>query len=196
MKVIGILLAAGFSRRFGTANKLMHLLPDGQTIGLTAAQNLITAIPDSVAVIRPDQSAFANQLQQLGYQVITCDPPAIEMADSLTTAVKWVKRHQPNAGMVIALADMPFIKTETIKAVADQITRGALITMPSYTGQRGHPVGFSAELNSELSSLSGDEGARSIIRKYTDQVHTFECNDPGVLQDIDTLDDIHKHTQA
>ena len=51
---VGILLAAGFSRRFGAEDKLMQLLPDGRPLALAAAQNLLVALPRTIAVVRPE----------------------------------------------------------------------------------------------------------------------------------------------
>jgi molybdenum cofactor cytidylyltransferase len=49
-------------------------------------------------------------------------------------------------------------------------------------------VGFSAELYSELATLSGDEGARRLIARYP--AHGVELDDPGVLVDVDTQADL------
>jgi molybdenum cofactor cytidylyltransferase len=49
-------------------------------------------------------------------------------------------------------------------------------------------VGFSAELYSELSVLSGDAGARRLLARYP--AHAVELDDPGVLVDIDTEADL------
>jgi molybdenum cofactor cytidylyltransferase len=49
-------------------------------------------------------------------------------------------------------------------------------------------VGFAAELLSELRQLSGDEGARRLLARYP--AHGIELDDPGVLVDVDTVDDL------
>ncbi|MDE2093473.1 MAG: nucleotidyltransferase family protein, partial [Burkholderiales bacterium] len=50
------------------------------------------------------------------------------------------------------------------------------------------PVGFSAELYSELVTLSGDEGARRLIARYP--ALGLEVDDPGAVLDVDTLADL------
>lgn len=189
MNIIGIFLAAGFSRRFGTSNKLTHPLPDGRPIGLAAAQNLVAAIPHSIAVIRPDEHELGKLLMEAGLEVVTCTADQQEMADSLVAAIQHIENRAAD-GYVIALADMPFIRSETIALVAQQIQNGASIVIPTYLGQRGHPVGFSAVYTEELKALSGDEGARSIIKRHAEKVVTLACDDPGILKDIDTLEDL------
>ena len=195
--MIGILLAAGFSRRFGVANKLLHPLPDGRGIAMAAAEHLITALPVSVAVVRADNQALSHALKGLGFHVVFCDANATQMADSLVLAVAYASNLSPTAkGFVIALADMPYIAPSTINAVASQILQGAEIVIPTYAGKRGHPVGFSAKYRDALMRLSGDEGAKSIVKTHADQVLLLACDDTGILADIDTPDDLAQPVSA
>jgi len=60
--MVGILLAAGFSRRFGSVDKLLHLLPDGRPMALKSAENLIQVIPTSIAVLRPENKELTEFL--------------------------------------------------------------------------------------------------------------------------------------
>lgn len=189
--MVGILLAAGFSRRFGSANKLLHLLPDGRPIALVAAENLIQAIPTTIAVVRPENEALEKLLLNAGFRVVFCSEDDQEMADSLATAIRFSANFEAaNDGFVIALADMPYIQSTTISTVASKLNTGASIVIPTYQGQRGHPVGFSARFRSEVESLRGDEGARSIVKRYPDEVHLLPCDDAGILADIDTPADL------
>ena len=72
-------------------------------------------------------------------------------------------RAAPDAdGWLIALADMPFVRPETIRAVLAALAKGAAIAAPSYRGERGHPVGFARAFYEELSTLKGDAGAREL----------------------------------
>ena len=189
--MIGILLAAGFSRRFGVADKLLQTLPDGRPIAVVAAENLIKAIPLTIAVIRPDNQELADLLKNAGLKVVFCEAHETEMADSLSAVVRYAAQfNESSAGFVIALADMPYIKPHTIKAIAHALNAGATIVAPVYQGKRGHPVGFSANLRNELELLTGDEGARSILKRHADQINLLECNDCGILTDIDTPEDL------
>lgn len=189
--MIGILLAAGFSQRFGSGDKLLQLLPNRRPIALASAESLIKAIPDSIAVLRVENKALATLLIDAGLKVIFCNENEQEMADSLTAAIRFsASLEVANDGFVIALADMPYIKHETICAVANKVAGGASIVMPTYQNQRGHPVGFSAKFRSELENLQGDEGARAIIKRYPDEVELLQCDDAGILVDIDTPADL------
>lgn len=189
--MIGILLAAGYSRRFGTGDKLLQILADGRPIAVTAAENMIKAIPLTIAVVRPNNKALAGLLESAGLKIVFCDTEQTEMAESLSAAIRYAARFsESSAGFVIALADMPYIKPDTIKAIADALDAGAAIVAPVYQGKRGHPVGFSAKFRHELEQLRGDEGARAILKRYAAQIKLLECDDRGVITDIDTLQDL------
>lgn len=189
--MIGILLAAGFSRRFGAADKLLQILPDGRPIALAAAENLIKAIPLTIAVLRPENTALANLLKNAGLKIVFCGTQETEMADSLSAAVHYSAQFsESSVGFVIALADMPYIKPDTIEAIAHALNSGAAIVAPIYQAKRGHPVGFCAKFRNQLEQLTGDEGAREILKRHADQIELLECNDPGVLVDIDTPQDL------
>ena len=189
--MVGILLAAGFSRRFGSVDKLLQPLPDGRSMAITAAEILIKAIPTSIAVLRPENKVLAELLLNVGLKVVFCDDNEQEMADSLATAIRFSASFEAaNDGFVIALADMPYIQSATISAVAAKLSSGASIVIPTYNDQRGHPVAFAAKFRHELENLHGDEGARSIIKRHSEEVELLKCDDAGILADIDTQADL------
>jgi molybdenum cofactor cytidylyltransferase len=191
--MIGILLAAGFSRRFGPSNKLLQPMANGGPIALASAENLMQAIPTCVAVVRPENTTLAALLQQAGLTVFACKENEQEMADSLSAAIRFSANFEAaNHGFVIALADMPYIQPATISMVANRVNSNDSIIIPTFHGQRGHPVGFAARYRSELENLQGDEGARAIVKRYADAVCLLPCEDAGILADIDTQADLKR----
>jgi molybdenum cofactor cytidylyltransferase len=185
-KLCGILLAAGASRRFG-ADKLLHPLSGQSTVATAALANLRAAIPNVIAVVRPGTSRLQNLLSGTGATVILCANAEEGMGASLATAVR---ASGDVAGWVVALADMPYIRSETVVKVADALAAGAPIVAPAYQGKRGHPVGLSARFRSQLEALHGDEGARALLKEHASLVTLIEVDDPGVCCDIDTPADL------
>jgi len=189
--MIGILLAAGFSRRFGAEDKLLQHLPDGRMVALAAAENMVEALPRTVAVLRPENKTLAGVLQSAGLAIVFCAGHEQEMADSLAAAVRFAAGFSESEdGFVIALADMPYISPASIAAVAARLGSGAGIAVPTHHGQRGHPVGFAARFRNELESLHGDEGARSILKRHADAIQFIALDDTGIVADIDTPEDL------
>ncbi|WAK00497.1 nucleotidyltransferase family protein [Methylobacter sp. YRD-M1] len=184
--IIGILLAAGASRRFG-ADKLTHILPDGGQIAVHACRNLLAGTDGVLAVVRPGSEELAARLQAEGAEVRICADAEQGMGMSLAFGI----RARPEAaGWLVALADMPWIMPATIRRVADEIRLGTLIAAPCWQGQRGHPVGFSQVLGPDLAALNGDAGAKSVVQAHLEQLCLVDCNDPGVLRDIDKPQDL------
>ena len=184
--VCGILLAAGASKRFGS-DKLMHRLAGGTPVAAAALANLRAAIPHVIAVVRPGVPALENLLSGAGATVILCANADEGMGASLAAAVS---ASGDVAGWVIALADMPYIRPETIKKIAASLAAGAALVAPAYRGERGHPVGLSARFRTQLEALRGDEGARALLKQNAGLIELIEVDDPGVCRDIDTQADL------
>lgn len=187
--VRGILLAAGASVRFG-ANKLLQQLPDGTPVAVASARNLVAVLPDTVAVVRPGSAELEALLREAGCEVVVCECAFEGMGYSLSHAVA---ASGDVKGWVVTLADMPFIKPETLRSVADAVTHGALIAAPSLNGERGHPVGLAASLREELEAITGDEGARRVLKKHVNSIQLIPTDDAGVLRDIDRPEDMPNH---
>ena len=183
---MAILLAAGAGSRFG-GGKLLHPLGDGVAIAAHAARNLVSAGLDVTAVVRPGDFPVAELLEQEGCRVTVCPDAAQGMGVSLAHGVA---QSREAAGWIVALADMPRIRPETIARVAQVLMAGADIVAPSYQGDRGHPVAFSRKFVHELQLLTGDSGARAIVQRNQAMVKLVEADDPGVLLDIDRRTDL------
>jgi molybdenum cofactor cytidylyltransferase len=190
-----IVLAAGKGSRFlGAEHKLAQHLGATTVFGCTlqhaiashlqvivvTTEGLADIARRSVAardvVVLPDVGAPGQAQLGMGYS-IACGVAARPDAD----------------GWLILPGDMPRVQPTTLQAVARELDHHA-VAYAQYKGRRGHPVGFSPELYSELAELSGDEGARRLIARYP--AVGVEVDDPGVLVDVDTLADLDEVRRA
>lgn len=187
-----ILLAAGQSKRFGSP-KLLHPLNDGTPLGLIAAQQLCEVFTNVLVMINPHSPELARRYRALDVRVIIHSNAEQGLGTSLAQGISQSANSQ---GWLIALADMPFIKTETLRAVAYSLMQGAKTAAPCYQGKRGHPVGFAQLFKNELLQLNQDTGANQLLQRYAEQVHLIATDDSGILQDIDTPDDLLKSLPA
>ena len=184
--VFGVLLAAGRGERFGGA-KLVAPLEDGEAVGVVALRNLLAAVRPAIAVVRPGDEDLARCLHHAGARIVVAEHADDGLGASLAAGVAAVPA---TAGIVVALADMPWILPSTIARVATWIGAGASLAAPFHDGQRGHPVGFGPEHRAALSALRGDEGARAILAEARDRLARIDVDDPGVLRDVDTRADL------
>lgn len=185
-EIVGILLAAGSSRRFG-GDKLTHRLADGRPLAVAAADSLRPACDRLVAVLRPGDERLAELLGAAGCETLCCLDAERGMGCSLACAVRATPAA---AGWLVALADMPYIATASHQLVVAALRRGASIAATEYRGRRGHPVGFSAHWFAALAKLCGDHGARAIVQANEASITRCAVDDDGVLRDVDTRGDL------
>jgi molybdenum cofactor cytidylyltransferase len=183
--VRALLLAAGRGTRFG-GDKLLAPLPDGTPLGVAALRNLQHAAGPAIAVVRPDDALLADAFRGEGATVVIAERADEGMGASLAAGLAAIDER---AGVLVALADMPWIAPDTIARIADAIANGASIAAPIHRGRRGHPVGFAPSHRAALLALGGDSGAREIVAGSREVV-LLDVDDTGIVRDVDHPDDI------
>ena len=191
--ITGLLLAAGSGTRFG-GGKLLASLPAashgvaaGTPIGVAACFHLAAALPRVVALVRPRDAALREHLRATGVEVVECARAHEGMGATLACGVEVTA---DASGWIVALADMPWIAPSTIARVGAAIEAGAPVAAPFFRGERGHPVGFGRSCFDALGALGGDEGAKSIVAAHRDRLVRIDVDDPGILRDVDTPEDL------
>lgn len=185
-RVTGILLAAGSGSRFGS-DKLLHPLLTRVPIAVTSARNLKAVVPHSIAVVRPGADELAALLRSEGLEVVVCANADEGMGASLACAAAAAGGE---GAYMVALADMPFIRASTLKAVRDSLQDGAQLVAPYFRSRRGHPVGIGERFRDELLGAAGDEGARKLLESHAEELVKIPVGDPGVIRDIDRPSDL------
>lgn len=186
--IVGLLLAAGSSRRFG-GDKLLHPLPNGNPMVAASARKLVAATDRAMALIRPRQPGLRVLLKNLDMEIVEVADADAGMGVTLAAGI----RATPLAtGWVVALADMPCVADDTVRRVAAALRDGASIAAPFHGGRRGHPVGFAHRWHDALVALDGDEGARRLLGAAADAIARLDVEDPGCLFDVDTPDDLKR----
>ena len=180
-----IILAAGFSNRFGSS-KLSAELANGKTVLQQTLAHIHYAGLPSIVITRPELAAI---LQLHKTEIATFDGAARGMSASLafgvSKALEW-------DGCLVCLADMPFIESSTYRQIADRLTP-ATIVLPCYNTRPGNPVGFGRNFYAQLQALQGDTGGRSITESNQNAVVELAIDDPAILKDIDTPQDLSRY---
>ena len=184
-----IVLAAGRGSRFlGADHKLAQRLGSATVFATTLRHAVATQLP----VVVVTTQVFADEARRsvaardviVLPEVGTPGQEALGMGYSISSGVSAI----PDAGgWLILPGDMPMVRSDTMLEVARELADHAVV-FAQHKGVRGHPVGFSAELYSELVTLRGDEGARRLVARYP--AIGVEVDDPGVLIDVDTEADL------
>jgi len=181
-----VVLAAGAGSRYhGSRHKLSEKLGTDSVL----VRTLRNAIASEMAVVLVVSEALAAETRGLipAEDMVVVDARSQTnwgMGDSIAAGVSI---HASASGWLVLPGDMPFVRPASLRAVAEALDQQP-IAFAQHRGRRGHPVGFGAELFSELVMLKGDEGARRLLARYP--TAPVELDDPGVLFDIDTVDDL------
>ena len=188
--VAGILLAAGQSKRFGR-NKLIEPI-DGKPMILSTVNTWLSSPIDLLQVVTGGhQDDIETALS--GADIALINNPHFDsgMASSIAAGIASIPSSYDL--ILIGLADMPYVKADTIKRLIETAARFdpyKKIWVPCHDGQRGNPVLWHRRLAPDLLTLSGDQGGRQLFQRYRDVLTEVAVSDPGILKDIDTPQDL------
>jgi len=94
-------------------------------------------------------------------------------------------------GVIFTPVDYPLIRQETVSAIASAflaVPARESIVIPRHNGKRGHPVCIGEEVRKEALEMPDDAQARELIHRHESQIQYVDVSDPGILTDIDTLE--------
>lgn len=173
--------AAGTSSRMRGGDKLLELVDN--TPQLRRAALAALAASDQVTVtLRVGDLTRRACLDGLPVTLIPVADAALGMSASLR-AVPWI------TPLMILPADMPDITGDHLTTVIDSFDQHHILRATAQDGTPGHPVVIPADLLPALQSLSGDEGARSILRAHSGRIKLIALPDQVATTDLDTPED-------
>lgn len=183
MSVVALVLAAGRGTRFG-ADKRLATLADGRSM-LAHSVARARAVFDDVRVVLREGERGEDFGLPAGCRVIVSPDAALGLGHSLVAGGRSLGDSHAQA-VAILLGDMPWIELATLRRLAEASSVSRIV-LPRHAGQQGHPVIFGRDFWPALGQLTGDEGARAVVRAQRDCCVEVEVEDAGVLRDVDTL---------
>jgi molybdenum cofactor cytidylyltransferase len=185
-----VVVAAGRGSRFrvpGTVHRLLAPFAASTVLDSTLRHVLASRLPLVVVTTAPLVSHAAKLVAARDIVVVPDGLGAVAGSPGMGRSIAaGVSARGDAPGWVVMPADLPLVQPQTLRSVADALRDHPLV-YAQHRGHRAHPVGFSAELFSELVALSGDEGARRILARYPSQA--VDVDDEGVLMDVDADED-------
>ena len=179
--VDAILMAAGFSRRFGSANKLMqpflgkrmaeHVLH--LFAGLSLIESVFFIFSDQKVGTLADDYPSITKIHNTNPERGGCE--SVRLGVSASQADYYLFVH----------CDQPLLNAETVARILALRCSGKIV-MPSHKGMPRTPVLFSSSFRQELLELADHENPRIIKNKYPDRVIDLDVPTWPLLEDIDT----------
>lgn len=188
MRVAGLILAAGESRRMGRPKALLEL--GGRSFVALAIELLQGAGCAPVLVVDG-----AHRLERLcGAQVVPNREwewgPLSSLQVGLRAALELVAEID---AVVVHHVERPRVRVRTVRALLDGLaSEPDCVWQPMYLGQSGHPIVWPRALFEELLALDPKRAsARELLRgSAAARRRKLECDDPGVLDNVDTPEDL------
>jgi len=189
-----IVLAAGRSRRYGRTriNKLLLKLGKRSLVQRVLDRALASQARPVVVVTgyqrpRIEQALAATRRRRWHYAFNPRHRHG--MASSLQAGLKALPDDVD--GAIVCLGDMPGISARTIDALIAAFTAGDDAVVPRVGDRRGNPVLLGRALFARIGGLSGDEGARRLLRA-SNKIRSIAA-DSESLRDIDTRRDWRRY---
>ena len=185
-----VILAAGQSSRMGGAHKLLAEFGGMPLIRRSAIAATNCESHSVIAVTGYRHAEIEAAIADLPVKPVHNAEFSSGMASSLALGVAAAEAGRPE-GIMIMLADMPALTVSDLDALiaAFRSCGGRSIVRAAARGKPGNPVIFPRALYAALKSLTGDKGARELIKGSGFPVVDIEIGD-GALIDVDTPDAI------
>lgn len=180
------ILAAGRGERFG-GGKLLAPLADRPLVRHAVDAALASGVGAVSVVVSEVDTPVWWVLP--GTVEVVPNPRADEgIASSLRTALARLEPRADVDAVCIGLGDQPLIGAEAYRRLAAAHAAGADFAAASYGGEVRNPVLLARALWPEAMALTGDEGARRLMRRHA--LVAVPCDDTGDPFDVDTPADL------
>lgn len=180
MKIGGLVLAAGASRRMGTSKAFLQI--QGETFLERIVRVMRTACDPVVVVVPPDWPADGSD----GY--VRNPKPERGMLSSLRCGLE---RLRDADHVLFTPLDLPLLAPTTVQAIAEAAPLAGVV-IPRCGEDRGHPVAVDRTMIAELLAAPDGVQPRDIIRRDDSRVLFLDVEDPGVVRDVDHPEDYRK----
>jgi len=187
-KACALVLAAGFSKRYGEDKRLSSSDP----MIMQTLKSIYTCFEDIYLVHRAHDPELLECIKDYKVNCIAAPPVDYSLGTSISAGIAYIEKDKDFSVCAVFLADMPYIRKNTICDLLKQSDEMHIVR-PSYKGNYGHPVLFGKNFFSYLSELNGKKGAYSVIEIHSHALRSIEVNDQGSVLDIDHPKDKEKY---
>ena len=194
MRAVAVVTAAGSAERFGGKKLLTPI--DGEALLDHTIRALLEGGAAEVIVVvgrdaRAELERDVNAMLDPRVRPVENPDPSRGMFSSIQEGVA---QAQGDAILVMP-GDMPFVSSQTVRAVIAAYEQKPAIVSPRYRGKRGHPVALPAFLRDEIRAAEPSATLHDIIHAHTDMRIDIDVDDPGINRDVDRPGDLESKSQ-
>jgi molybdenum cofactor cytidylyltransferase len=186
-RVVAVILAAGASSRLGRPKQLLPFR--GTTLLRAVVMEACASRFDRVGVVLGANAAsIAATIDDLPVTTIDNLAWSAGMSSSIHAAVAWA-RTQESSAVLLAAGDQPLLTVAHFDCLVDAHRGSSGLTGSLYGGTIGVPAIFDRSMYDRLETLTGDEGARRVLREAAANGAVASVDWPEGVVDIDTHED-------
>jgi molybdenum cofactor cytidylyltransferase len=182
--LIGIVvLAAGGSTRLGRPKQLIPYR--GATLLRHAAQiALEAALGPVLVVLGANAESCGQELHGLDVRTLIHAGWRDGMGSTIRAAAEALAADHAIGALILTACDQPQVSPMDLRRLAEEYRHtGATAVGSAYAGTVGIPALFDRSRFAVLETLSGDQGAKAIMRSEGDRLATIPC--PSAALDVD-----------
>ncbi|WNL42481.1 nucleotidyltransferase family protein [Halomonas sp. PAMB 3264] len=187
-KIMALMMAAGYSRRFGAADKRDAVLGDGRSLLIASLANARGTFSSLRVVVREEDAPTGIEECALIRVKSARHGLGASIGEAFGALLEDPSVSDIQAAAVL-LGDMPYIQRGTFTALMD-MSAPNIIVSPSLNERSGHPVLFGRDFWPALARLSGGEGARAVLQANAAHHRVLPVDDAGIAMDIDCPADL------
>lgn len=180
LKTDAILMASGFSRRFGGSNKLLAPFKGRPLVCRTLELACSSSLFDNNIFVY-HEPALAAIAREYPVQCVFNSAPGTGTASSIRLGVEASTADQ----YLFFTCDQPLLSPPVLEKLIKNGTENTILR-PTYYSSPGSPVLFSACFREELLALTDEQRGKTVLTRHPGQVRTMPINDPFALWDADT----------
>lgn len=191
MSVIGVLLAAGRGRRLG-GNKQLTPWPTPSSSGTlieSAFDRISVACDEIVVVLGHRQGEIQDALRPRVHATLRADADA-DMSRSIQVGLEFALQVKDVTCVLLQLADHPEVAPSTLESLVTAACCRDVVVAPCYQGSHGHPIAIPTRRGREILEANLSGGLAQWFREDDSRRVFVEVDDPGVVLDIDTPQDL------
>ncbi|MBW2466971.1 MAG: nucleotidyltransferase family protein [Deltaproteobacteria bacterium] len=189
MKISALILAAGLSSRIKGFKPLLEI--DGKSLfehvyGLFAdsgIDDIVTVVGHRSADLIPVVKAVSSRYV-INYQY----------QDGMFSSIQKGAEELKGAcdAFFLLPVDIPFVRPATIHGLVAEYSKDplTLVCYPQFNSRRGHPPLIDGRLAEQILTYDGQDGMRGFLKQHKDRSRMVSVDDPFILKDIDTEEDL------
>jgi molybdenum cofactor cytidylyltransferase len=171
--------------------KLLLSLGDKPMIAVVVDQLDEGPLDEVIVVTGCDGTAMRQALAGRNVRFVNNPGDNDEMLQSVRcglTAVRGDAR-----GVMVVLGDQPTVTADVVTQLVHVFRKDPRgIVVPTYGGQRGHPLLFAASYGDEILTRYDGQGLRGLLEAHRDEVREVAMKTSAILDDVDTPDDYQR----